>query len=123
GFSGTNSHIVVESAEAVPTLLASYYAADPSAKSNSLRLKDRSHHVLTVSAKTASALKESIGRYVQHLGEHPELSLGDVCHTANTGRSHFEHRLSAVAASSEQLREKLTASGAGQDPVGVFQGH
>jgi hypothetical protein len=79
--------------------------------------------VMTISAKSGAALQENMGRYAEHLGEHPELSLADVCHTANTGRSHVEHRLAVVAATTEQLREKLAACGAGQDPVGVFQGH
>jgi acyl transferase domain-containing protein len=108
GFSGTNAHIVV--AEYSEPTKADTKAA-------------RTHDVLTLSAKTGGALQESIVRYAHHLGDHPELSLGDVCHTANAGRSHFEHRLSVVAASSEQLREKLTACAEGQDPVGVFQGH
>ena len=123
GFSGTNSHIVVESVEGVPTLLSANDTDDPRALDGGLPLKDRSYDVLTLSAKTGGALKESIVRYAQHLAEHPELSLGDVCHTANSGRSHFEHRFSAVASSSEQLREKLAAYAEGQDPVGVFQGH
>ena len=108
GFSGTNAHIVLaeypESGEADTTVA-------------------RSHELLTISAKSGAGLEESVGRYAEHLGEHGELALADVCHTANTGRSHFEHRLAVVAASTEQLREKLVACGAGQDPVGVFQGH
>ena len=55
--------------------------------------------------------------------EHPDVALADVCHTANTGRSHFEHRLSAVASSVEQLRQNLAACAEGQEPVGVFRGH
>ncbi len=108
GFSGTNAHIVLaeypESGEADTTVA-------------------RSHELLTLSGKSGAGLEESVGRYAEHLGEHGELALADVCHTANTGRSHFEHRLAVVAASTEQLREKLVACGAGQDPVGVFQGH
>ncbi|MGF7179798.1 beta-ketoacyl synthase N-terminal-like domain-containing protein [Tunturiibacter psychrotolerans] len=123
GFSGTNSHLVVESVEGVPTLLQADDADDPRAKDNALPLKKRTHDVLTLSAKTSGALQESIVRYAAHLGEHPELSFADVCHTANSGRSHFEHRFSVVAASSEQLRERLAACAEGQDPVGVFQAH
>jgi acyl transferase domain-containing protein/SAM-dependent methyltransferase len=123
GFSGTNSHIVMESAEGVPALLPVNDTADSSAKGDGLPFKKRTHEVLTLSAKTGGALEESIVRYAQHLGEHPELLLGDICHTANAGRSHFEHRFSVVAASSEQLREKLAACTEGQDPVGVFQEH
>src|ERR1700733_315834 len=123
GFSGTNSHLVVESVEGLSTLLPADDTDNPSAKENALPLKERTHDVLTLSAKTSGALQESIVCYAAHLGEHPELSLADVCHTANSGRSHFEHRFSVVAASSEQLREKLAACVEGQDPVGVFQGH
>jgi acyl transferase domain-containing protein len=121
GFSGTNSHIVVESAEGVPALLPAVDTDDLRAKDNVLPFKERSHDVLTLSAKTGGALQESIVRYAEHLGAHAELSLADVCHTANSGRSHFEHRFSAVAASSEQLREKLAACAEGQDPVACFR--
>ena len=114
GFSGTNAHIVV----------SEYRGGAEYPEPREADTKEfRTHEVLTISAKSGAALQESIGRYAEHLAEHAELSLADVCHTANTGRSHFEHRLAVVAASTEQLREKLAACGKGQDPVGVFQGH
>ena len=108
GFSGTNAHIVV-----------SEYPEPGEVDTKAAR----TYELLTISGKSGAALQESVVRYAEHLGEHAELSLADVCHTANTGRSHFEHRLAVVAASTEQLREKLTAHAQGQDPVGVFQGH
>ena len=108
GFSGTNAHIVISEA--------------PEPKQVAVE-SGRSHHLLTVSAKSAGALEEMVGRYAQYLGEHPDVAVADVCHTANTGRSHFEHRVSAVAASVEQLRENLAACAGGQEAVGVFRGH
>jgi acyl transferase domain-containing protein/acyl carrier protein/trans-aconitate methyltransferase len=137
GFSGTNVHMVIESA-ATALDLASPKSPDSLADEMDDRqcatvdgrqerqhgaLEERSHHLLTVSAKSAGALQELVGRYARYLGEHPDVALADVCHTANTGRSHFEHRLSAVAASVEQLRQDLSACAEGQEPVGVFRGH
>ena len=129
GFSGTNVHMVIESAAtalepAAPTPPDSVGdEMDDRRERRQVTLAERSHHLLTVSAKSAAALEALVGRYSQYLGEHPDVALADVCHTANTGRSHFEHRLSAVAASVEQLRQILAACGEGQEPVGVFRGH
>ena len=129
GFSGTNVHVVIESA-ATALDLASPRPPDSLARKwmtgqerRQAALAERSHHLLTVSAKSAGALEALVGRYAQYLAEHPDVALADVCHTANTGRSHFEHRLSAVAASVEQLRQNLAACAGGQEPVGVFRGH
>lgn len=108
GFSGTNAHVVV--AEAV----------EPEAPVDAV---SRSHHLLTLSAKTAGALQEMAGRYAKHFSDHPELSIRDVCRTANTGRSHFEHRLATVASSLDQLRQTLEACAGDEHPVGVLQGH
>src|SRR5215813_1551074 len=55
GFSGTNSHIVVESAEGVPALLPANEAADAGAKVDDLPLKQRTHQVLTLSGKSGVA--------------------------------------------------------------------
>lgn len=76
-----------------------------------------------MSAKSEWGVEELVRRYERHLGEHPEQRLGDICHTANAGRSHFEYRLAAVAASREQLRESLQGSLKEENPVGVVRGH
>jgi acyl transferase domain-containing protein/SAM-dependent methyltransferase/acyl carrier protein len=129
GFSGTNVHMVIESA-ATALELASAKPRDSIGDEMDDRperqpgaLVERPHHLLTVSGKSAGALEELVGRYAQYLADNPDVALADVCHTANTGRSHFEHRVSAVAASMEQLRQNLAACAAGQEPVGVFRGH
>ncbi len=128
GFSGTNTHVVVESAAGVPALLAARGDAqiadqiaprEPTGGS----LQDRPLHLLALSARTAGALQELVGRYTGHLERHPDTPLADVCHTANAGRSHFEDRLAAVAVSTEQLRQQLVACAGGQEPAGVLQGH
>ena len=96
GFGGTNAHVVLEE-------YPSQVKTKSSSKS-SLPLK-----VLTLTAKTATALQELAIRYQDFLKEQPTASLDDICFTANTRRSHFKHRLAIITKSKEQLREQLNA--------------
>ncbi|BAZ20881.1 beta-ketoacyl synthase [Kalymmatonema gypsitolerans NIES-4073] len=107
GMSGTNAHIVLEE----PPILEPTEAE-----------LERKEHLLTLSAKTEEALKQLAARYENHLGSHPSLDIKDICFTANTGRSQLTHRLSVVASSSAQVREKLVDFLAGQEPAGVSKG-
>ncbi len=104
GFGGTNAHLIIEEAPA---------RARPQVAWN------RPCHILTLSARTESALKILAGRFGKHLGEHPEDELADICFTANAGRSHFARRVAVVAESKEQLRETLAAFAAGQSTQAV----
>lgn len=107
GFSGTNAHVILEEApvsQPVP------------------RTMDRPLHLLALSAKTDEALVQLAERYEKHLVVNPDLALGDICFSANNGRSHFQHRLSVVASSSAELYEKLAAFSAGQQVAGLVKG-
>ena len=95
GFSGTNAHVVVEQA---PKKIIT--------APGGLGLS-RPLHLLTLSAKTETALQELARRYASHLANHKEVELADVCFTANTGRAHFDLRLSVVASSSAEMAKKL----------------
>lgn len=99
GMSGTNAHVVLEEAGEQ----GSTRAGEPS-------IVERSLHILTLSAKDEVALKELAERYAHHLANHSSESLANVCFTANTGRSHFSHRLAVVADSLSSLRQQLEAS-------------
>jgi len=105
GISGTNAYVILEEAP----------IREPQPAT-----AERSGHLLTLSAKTEEALKELAKSYEQYLTEKPDLDLGDVCFTAYTGRSHFEHRLSVVASSTTQVCEKLAAFSTQQEATGVF---
>ena len=94
GMSGTNVHLIIEEA--------------PEIKSEPPKT-ERPLHLLSLSAKTEAALVELASRYESFLTSHTEASLADICFTANTGRSHFEHRLTVVAESNADLGEQLTA--------------
>ncbi|MCP4685825.1 MAG: polyketide synthase, partial [bacterium] len=62
-FQGTNAHVILEQAPAVP----------PSPTSEPER-PERSWHVLPISAKTETALPALAERYLQHLHEHNDIS-------------------------------------------------
>lgn len=92
GMSGTNVHLILADAPTVERSIPP------------LKI-ERPLHLLTLSAKSEEALQELTQRYLDILAE--ERSIADICYTANTGRSHFEHRLAVVAQNTKQLQEKL----------------
>jgi acyl transferase domain-containing protein/acyl-CoA synthetase (AMP-forming)/AMP-acid ligase II/aryl carrier-like protein len=108
GFGGTNAHVVVEG---------------PRPATSRRSGAERPQHVLTLSAKSESALTEVVRRFKDHLaaasaGE----SVADVCFTASTGRSHFPFRLAAVGGSALEMREKLEAFLQGKRITGLQSG-
>ncbi|MEL7522480.1 MAG: hypothetical protein AAGJ80_12860, partial [Cyanobacteria bacterium J06553_1] len=66
---------------------------------------EASSHLLTLSAKNTAALQELAKSY-QTFFNNSTLSLADICFTANTKRSHFNHRLAISAQSLPQAQEK-----------------
>jgi acyl transferase domain-containing protein len=114
GFSGTNAHVILERLERAPEPAAQPVREDDS---------ERPAHVLALSARSPEALRELAGRYAQALTGDPELRLADVCFTANTGRSRFEHRLGVVATTSAECAERLAAFAGGQRTSHLVEGH
>ncbi|MGC4059466.1 MAG: SDR family NAD(P)-dependent oxidoreductase [Aquabacterium sp.] len=92
GVGGTNAHIVLEEAP------RGTGASSPSAMS---------WHVLTLSAKSPAALVALMGSYQQFIAEHPDASLADLCHTANTGRTQQPFRTALAASSLPMLSAEL----------------
>ena len=74
---------------------------------------ERPLHLLALSAKTEPALRELAGRYADHMAAHDEQPLAEVAFSANSGRSHFSHRLAVVAHDLASVRERLTSFVAG----------
>ena len=99
GISGTNAHVIL--AEAPPT-------GQPAASSDAVAPQARTHHLLTISAKTDQALHAYAQRYLDFLTTHPALDLADLAYTSQVGRSHFAHRLSVPATSVTQLQALLS---------------
>ena len=91
GFSGTNAHIVLEEApQSGPRALG----------------RERPVHLLALSARSESALRELGRRYSEILDDGPT-SIGDLCYTANAGRAHFEYRVAVTGSSRGELRDAL----------------
>jgi myxalamid-type polyketide synthase MxaB len=108
GFGGTNVHVLVEEAPAI--------SSEPVA---SAKMIDRNVHIFTLSAKTPEALRELACRYAERLDAGEVGPLANICYTANAGRSHFEHRLATVVASTQELQHRLRAAAAGEQPTSV----
>ena len=90
GFGGSNAHAVLEAADPAPTL------SDTSS---------RTAHVLKLSARSATALKRLAEETTAAVGS--DAAFADYCHSANTGRSDFEHRLSLRAVDGAEAANRL----------------
>ena len=111
GFGGTNAHVIVQD-DPNP---------DPQAELPQTTTQ-RSSHILTLSAKSETALTTLAERYVHHIATQNDL-LKDICYTSNVGRTHLPYRLTTVATTSKQLHEQLQSfvSGKSQQRVQMQQ--
>ncbi|MNO20449.1 Tyrocidine synthase 3 [compost metagenome] len=95
GLSGTNCHVVLEEAP-------QEQAEQGQDSSSGLWHDDK--YLFTLSAQSPSSLSRLVDAYTEML-EHPDFnySLGDLCYTANLGRSHHRYRLAYVVRSADEL--------------------
>lgn len=91
GAGGTNAHAVLQEAPELERSDSGY-----------------SQKLLTLSAKTSTALAAMTANLRDHLTAHPELHLADVCFTMNMGRMNHLHRRAIVFASRDELMQALT---------------
>jgi acyl transferase domain-containing protein len=75
GIGGTNAHLVLEEA-------AERESSGPS----------RRWQLLTLSAKTSSALDAATRNLAEHLRQHPGINLADVAYTLHVGRKPFDYK-------------------------------
>ncbi|MCZ8379917.1 SDR family NAD(P)-dependent oxidoreductase [Mycobacterium sp. CPCC 205372] len=106
GFTGTNAHVLIEEA---PQPAAADVSADdaevPAPAGQTAH--DAPVDVLALSARSPEALAALASRYETWLSAQPDADLADVCVTAGTGRSHFEHRAALVVDSIASARDGL----------------
>ncbi|KAA9008676.1 SDR family NAD(P)-dependent oxidoreductase [Paenibacillus spiritus] len=93
GFSGTNCHLVLEEAPAAKR--------EPESEECGLT------HCLTISAKSRNVLEDFLQRYLDFARTEPELDLGALCYTANTGRGHYAYRIVLMFKDREELEQML----------------
>lgn len=107
-FGGTNCHLILEEAPSVPPT------------DSALEIP---WHLLTLSARTDQALQDLATDYAEYLtppsSTYIPPSLADICCTSHLGRTHFDHRLTAIADSPGLLAEQLQAFAAGQSSPGL----
>src|SRR5205085_9027081 len=70
----------------------------------------RPWQLLTLSAKTATALDAAAARLAGHLRAHPALELADVAHTLQSGRRELAHRRILVVRDGEDAAALLERS-------------
>src|SRR5215471_2670737 len=104
GIGGTNTHVVLEEA---PTL----NSQDSS----------RPCQILTLSARTPTALQQMSNELAEHLHEHPEVSLADVAYTRNVGRATFPCKRVVIAKDGKhcinQLEQQAESRAEGQPRI------
>ncbi|MEM6401843.1 MAG: type I polyketide synthase, partial [Cyanobacteria bacterium P01_D01_bin.116] len=122
GMSGTNVHIILEEAPCKDKGHSRSVSVGHKSKVKGEDFNQRSHHILTLSAKSEPALKELVQKYEEFLRNDSNASIEDICFTANTGRSHFEHRLAIVASDKQELIDKLASISVQEEINGVFKG-
>ncbi|WP_025736074.1 type I polyketide synthase [Mycobacterium genavense] len=111
GFTGTNAHVLIEEAPARAG------QSDPADSTEGGEI-----NVLALSARSPEALVALAQRYETWLSAHPDVDLADVCLTAGTGRSHFEHRAALVVDSVEAARQGLAELAQNRLRPGVVRG-
>jgi acyl transferase domain-containing protein len=107
GLGGSNAHLVIEQAPVVE---------------HTAITRERPAHLLTLSAKTEPALRELAQRYARHLTDAAQLDLGDLCFTANHGRTYFQHRLALVLNSQNQAAQDLATFADGKNSIRLMNG-
>ncbi|MFJ4369347.1 amino acid adenylation domain-containing protein [Streptomyces chartreusis] len=93
GFGGTNAHAVLEEAPVRPATSGT---------------DSEGPHLLTLSARSADALRAAAADLAAHVRRHPGLRESDVCATVNSARDDGPHRLAVVA--DGDLADRLHAS-------------
>jgi len=96
GFTGTNSHIIIQEAPQRENQAAKAFENQ----------QQRAVHILTLSAPREKALAPLVKRYLNYLPQ-AHASTADICYTSNISRSGFEHRQAVVGQSKDEILEQL----------------
>ncbi|AAK81287.1 acyl transferase domain-containing protein/acyl carrier protein [Clostridium acetobutylicum] len=112
GFGGTNAHVVMSS-----------YSKNNKASNRNEVTKRELPYVLTISARSETALMELVKKYKKHIRKaDDEYSLEDLCYSAARRRAHHNYRMAIVFNTKEELCEKIDSFIRKEDIEGVFTG-
>lgn len=119
GLVGTNAHVVLSSAPPIDSFDAMEEADGKPAPAEQQPAKElddvtadteRVSQLLVLSARNENSLAQIAKNYQEYFSNNPAVSLADVCHTAASGRRHFEHRVAVTVESHQDASQKLTAA-------------
>lgn len=113
GFSGTNSHVILEQAPE---------ARKEALSQASVGIPVDFPHVLTVSAVTPLALKVQAAQLADYVRKEGNEELADICAALATTRTHFDHRAVCLGSTAEELIASLEALTKGEAAAGLTQG-
>ncbi|WP_438021152.1 SDR family NAD(P)-dependent oxidoreductase [Sorangium sp. So ce315] len=106
GLSGTNAHVILEEAPAIPQ-------AEPATSQGASQPLPAAWPVL-LSARSEAAVRAQAQRLRDHLLAHDDLALVDVAHSLATTRAHFEHRAALLAHDRDELLAALESLAQGK---------
>jgi acyl transferase domain-containing protein/surfactin synthase thioesterase subunit/acyl carrier protein len=90
GFSGTNSHAILEQAPA-----------------GNISAAAQGPYIIPLSGKSKKVVADQAARLKEFLEHHPEANLADLSYTLQTGRQHFLYRAIIISEKLEDILEKL----------------
>ncbi|MGD9162843.1 MAG: beta-ketoacyl synthase N-terminal-like domain-containing protein, partial [Desulfobacteraceae bacterium] len=93
GIGGTNAHVIVEEAPSLPD------------ENTRTETTSRPYHLISLSAKTPSALDMANTNLLEHLEKHLELDVSDVAYSLHVGRESFDHRRMLVCRDTDEAVE------------------
>jgi len=99
GIGGTNAHVVLEEAPAIPE--------------TENRNSNRAWRLLPLSARSPQALEAMTANLAQHFKKHSEADLADAAYTLAVGRKVFDYRRVLVCRTGEEAVEALNAPTSG----------
>ncbi len=113
GFTGTNCHLILESAPEENITVPDGDSATP---------PERDQQILMLSAHSNDALRALAQSYAEWLNAHPDTKLPDLCFTTNTGRTNLEERAACVFAKRDTLRQQLVTLANDEEIAGIVRG-
>jgi acyl transferase domain-containing protein/acyl-CoA synthetase (AMP-forming)/AMP-acid ligase II/acyl carrier protein len=108
GIGGTNCHLILEEFEREK--VETQQSLQAARFSSGVQSKQLPTYLLTLSAKSQTALSELAKSYQQYLVNHPHISLADLCFTAHK-RHNFNYRLGIVFQDKTNLLQQLNDVG------------
>jgi acyl transferase domain-containing protein/acyl-CoA synthetase (AMP-forming)/AMP-acid ligase II/pimeloyl-ACP methyl ester carboxylesterase len=119
GFGGTNANVIL--GDSLSPSLAREDGKNHKDIVIAEAITTNPKQVLVLSAKSEKALEDLVTEYIGFLDGNPDVTLADICFSANTGRVAFNHRLTVIAESVAELRSKLVAVDNNEKVLGVHR--